>query len=252
MKASVKSKSQHKNRGDRPNLKVGIQKAHAKFLKSYYGNPTKDLKLITITGSTGKAVVAHYIYEILLAAGESSAVLFDDPPFGARTLHKFLREAINAKAKYAVITVPVEGLRNHIFYDLPITIAAMTNFVTAGLSDMTPEAYIENEQTLFRMKPEITILNSDDAHYQEFRDFRGTKETLIYGSTGDDVKVLNSKLYPKGTEATLSIRGDIVTVASFLTGETTVSYMAAAAAMAYGLGLSTTAIIEGIASYDAD
>ena len=65
-----------------------------------------------------------------------------------------------------------------------------------------------------------------------------------------DVKILNSKLYPKGTEATLSMRSEIVTVATFLSEEPSVYYMACAAAIAYGLGISSEHIINGIAEYE--
>ena len=96
------------------------------------------------------------------------------------------------------------------------------------------------------------VLNTDDINYDTFADFRGSKETIRYGQSSADVKILNSKLYPKGTEATLSIRSDIVTVATFVTGETAVSYMACAAAIASGLGLKNTDIANGIAEYDPE
>ena len=247
-------KSERKNQGGRgkSSVRAGVQKIRARALKTYYGNPTKNLKVIAITGTTGKITVAHYVHEILRAAGKQVAVLASEMPFSTRTLHKFLSDAWKAGAKYAVVTVPAEGLRDNIFYGLPITVAAMTNFVTAGLNDMTPEEYIENEQTLFKMKPEIVVLNGDDLNYRSFMEFRGTKETLVFGQSGDDIKILNSKLYPKGTEATLAIRSEVISVASFVTGETTVSYMASAAAIAYGLGIETQFIIEGIAEYAAE
>ena len=50
-------------------LKSKSQKIRAKVLKSYYGNPLKDMKLIAITGTTGKTTVAHYVHEILKAKG---------------------------------------------------------------------------------------------------------------------------------------------------------------------------------------
>lgn len=254
MEKSERAKQGKKLRGGNKmgGIKANSQKMKARFLKSYYGNPTKNLKLIAITGTTGKVTVAHYVHEILRAAGEQVAVLASEQPFSTRILHKFLSDAWKAGAKYAVVTVPAEGLRNNVFYGLPVTVAAMTNFVTSGLRDMTPEEYIDNEKTLFDMKPEIVVLNGDDLNYEKFREFTGTKETLVYGQAGDDVKILNSKLYPKGTEATLAMRGEVITVASFITGETTVAYMAAAAAIAYGLGINGENIAAGIAEYDSE
>lgn len=240
-------KSTKKGKGG---AKINPQKIKARLLKSYYGNPAKDMKVIAITGTTGKMIVAHYVHEILRAAGEQVAVLASDQPFRMGVLHKFMSDAWKAGANYVVVTVPAEGLRDNIFYGLPVTVAAMTNFVTAGLRDMEPEEYLESEKTLFAMKPEIVVLNTDDMNYDVFEEFCGKKETIRYGQSGADVKILNSKLYPKGTEATLSIKSDVITVATFVTGETAVAYMACAAAVATGLGISTDNIIDGIAEYN--
>ncbi|MBQ2643841.1 hypothetical protein IJG11_02915 [Candidatus Saccharibacteria bacterium] len=231
-------------------VKASSQKIKAKLLKSYYGNPAKDMKLIAITGTTGKTVVAHYVHEILRASGEQVAVLASDQPFKMGMLHKFLSDAWKAGANYVIVTVPAEGLRDNIFYGLPVNVAAMTNFVTAGLHDMEPEEYLDNEKTLFDMKPEIVVLNSDDINYDTFAEFKGTKETISFGQSGAEVKILNSKLYPKGTEATLSIKSEVISVATFVAGETAVSYMACATAIASGLGISTDNIIDGIANYE--
>ena len=183
------------------------------------------------------------------AAGEQVAVLASDQPFKIQMLHKFLSDAWKAGANYVIVTVPAEGLRDNVFYGLPVHIAAMTNFVTAGLNDMTPEEYLENEKTLFDMNPEIVILNHDDVNYDTFEDFKGKKETLEYGLSGKDVKILNSKLYAKGTEAKLSIKSEIIDVATFIPGETAVSYMACAAAIASALDIKQDDIIDGIAEY---
>ena len=208
------------------------------------------MKLIAITGTTGKVTVAHYVHEILRATGEQVAVLASDQPFKMSMLHKFLSDAWKAGANYVIVTVPAEGLRDNIFYGLPINVAAMTNFMMAGLHDMEPEEYLESEKTLFGMKPEIVVLNSDDINYDTFAKFKGSKETIVFGQSGANVKILNSKLYPKGTEATLSIKSEVISVATFITGETAVSYMACAAAIASGLGISTDDIIDGIAEYN--
>ena len=74
MGKSEASKAKNKKGG----LKSSRQKLKAKVLKSYYGNPMRDMRLIAITGTTGKVVVAHYVHEILKSAGEQVAVLASD------------------------------------------------------------------------------------------------------------------------------------------------------------------------------
>ena len=243
-----RTKAQNKKGG----LKAKSQKIKAKVLKSYYGNPTKDMKLIAITGTTGKTTVAHYVHEILKAAKEQVAVLASDQPFKMGMLHKFLSDAWKAGANYVIVTVPAEGLRDNIFYGLPVTVAAMTNFVTAGLKDMDPEEYLECEKTLFDMRPAIAVLNGDDLNFDTFAELKGEKDTIIYGQSSSGVKILNYKLYPKGTEATLSMKSEIISVATFVAGEPAVSYMACAAAIAEGLEISTEHIIDGIAEYNPE
>lgn len=248
MGKSEESKAKNKKGG----LKSSRQKLKAKVLKSYYGNPMRDMKLVAITGTTGKVVVAHYVHEILKSAGEQVAVLASDQPFKMGMLHKFLSDAWKAGADYVVVTVPAEGLRDNTFYGLPVHVAAMTNFVTAGLHDMDPEEYLENEKTLFDMKPEIVVLNHDDTNYDTFSEFKGAKKTITFGLSSSDVKVLNSKLYAKGTEATVSVKSEITTLATFVPGEIAVSYMACAAAIADGLGISLEHIVNGIAEYQPE
>lgn len=233
-------------------LKNKAQKMKAGLLKTYYGNPTKDMKVVAITGATGKTVVAHYVHEILKNSGEQVAVLASDQPFKLGMLHKFLSDAWKAGANVVIVTVPAGVLKDNVFYGLPVHIAAMTNFVTSSLKDMDADEFIENEKTLFDMKPEIVVLNHDDVNYDKFAEFKGTSSTLDYGQTGKDVRILSSKLYPKGTEATLSIRSDIINVATFIPGETAVSYMACAAAIATAMGINSDDIVEGLANYDPE
>lgn len=230
-------------------LKTKAQRLKAGVLKTYYGNPTKDMKLVAITGTTGKTTVAHFVHEILKASGEQVAVLASDQPFKVGMLHKFLSDAWKAGANVVIVTVPAEILRDNVFYGLPVHVAAMTNFVTSSLKDMTADEYLESEETLFNMQPEVVVLNRDDVNYEKFADFHGKTQTLDFGQTGRDVKILNSKLYAKGTEATLSMKSEVLSVATFVPGETSVSYMACAAAIAGAMGVKPDVIADGIAEY---
>lgn len=248
----AKREKSNQGKNKKGGMKAGSQKLKARVLKSYYGNPLKDMKLIAITGTTGKTTVAHYVHEILKATGEQVAVLASDQPFKMGVLHKFLSDAWKAGANYVIVTVPAEGLRDNVFYGLPVTVAAMTDFVTSSLKDMEPEEYLENEKTLFDMKPEVVVLNHDDLNYDTFSEFEGTKSTITFGQSSADVKVLNSKLYAKGTEATISMNSEIINVATFVPGETAVSYMACATAIANGLEIDNEKIVDGIAEYQPE
>ncbi len=234
----------------KPSFKAKRQRAKAKFLSSYYGNPIRDMKLICITGTTGKSTVAHFVHEILRSAGQHVAVLASDSTIKTGALHKFISDAWKAGASYVVVTAPAESLKNNVFYGLPVHVAALTDFVPASLDAPTVEEFLASESTLFAMSPEIVVLNEDDAHYPDFAKFIGKTDTLTYGRTrSSTLRIDAAKLYKKGTEAALSLGSSRFTVASFLTGEPIVSYMACAAAIATGLKISSDTIIDGLANY---
>jgi UDP-N-acetylmuramyl pentapeptide synthase len=103
------------------------------------------------------------------------------------------------------------------------------------------------------MKPEIVVLNEDDANYPSFANFTGNTETFTYGTTRTStLRIDSAKLYKKGTEANLSLGSSRFSVASFLTGEPIVSYMTCAAAIAASLRVANDVIIDGIANYNPD
>lgn len=225
----------------------------AKLLGTYYGHPIKDMKLICITGTTGKTEVANFVHEILKSAGHPVSIMASDSEIKIGALHKFLSTAWKAGSNYVIVTAPAKSLEKEVFYDLPIHVAALTNFVPSGLEDPSATDYASAESALFNMNPDYVVLNRDDSHYQDFTSFAGREATLTYGSDRfSNIQIVRSKLYKMGTEAELAIGNTNFTVASFLTGEPIVSYMAAAAAIADALHIAPEKIEEGIANYDPE
>ena len=222
----------------------------SKFLDAYYGHPLKDMKLICITGTTGKSIVAHFVHQILNEAGQRVAVLASDAEIKTGVLHKFFSDAWKVGANYVVVTAPAESIARNAFYGLPVHCAALTDFVPAGLETPSAEEYLAAESTLFSMEPDLVILNRDDAHYDTFKAFAGRMATVTYGSDQfSDLRIDSSKLYKKGCEAHLNLNGMRFTVASFLPGEPVVHYMACAAAIATALHIAPDPIEAGIAAY---
>ena len=224
-----------------------------RLLKTYYGNILKDMRIICITGTTGKSVVANYLYHILKEANEKVAVLASEEEIKVGTLYKFFSDAWKAGADYCIITTPAKSLRKDVFYQLPVYLAALTDYVPSKLSDLTPEEYTAAENTLFSLHPEYLVLNRDDSNYLEFSKFRGKQGTVTYGSDHySNTKIERRTLYRKGSEATLNIEGRRFNVASFITGEPNISYMAAAATIANLMHYTEDQIINGIGNFDPD
>ena len=235
------------------NLKSRPKSLKVRLLAHYYEKILKDLKIICITGTTGKTVTAYYVYYILKQADFRPAILASDEEIKVGNLYKFIKDAWKADVDYLVLTAPAHSLRKDVFYKMPIQVAALTDFVPASLSDLTAEEYLEAENTLFSMNPDSVVLNRDDRHYLDFAVFKGVTNTLTYGTDyNSDLRIENSKLYKKGSEAELNYHGYRFNVASFLTGEPNISYMACAATIGQALNLSKEHIINGIADFEVN
>ncbi len=251
---SEKSKKDSKPAAPKKKKKLTKNRLKAKFFGIYYGHPARDMKLICVTGTTGKATVAHFLHHILTDAEERVATLASETEIKTGMLHKFLSDAWKAGANWVITTAPAESLANDTFAELKIHAAVLTDYVPAKLQDSTAKDYEADDNTLFDMKPAFVILNRDDKNYETFeKTFKGEQGTVTYGTDyRADLLIESSKLYKKGSEAHLNYDGHRFVTASFLPGETTVSYMACAAATAEALGFTTEAIENGIADYNPD
>ena len=151
------------------NLKSRPKSLKVRLLAHYYEKILKDLKIICVTGTTGKTVTAYYVYYMLKQAGFRPAILASDEEIKVGNLYKFIKDAWKADVDYLVLTAPAHSLRKDVFYKMPIQVAALTDFVPASLSDLTAEEYLEAENTLFSMNPDSVVLNRDDRHYLDLR-----------------------------------------------------------------------------------
>jgi UDP-N-acetylmuramyl tripeptide synthase len=227
-------------------LKPKIQKAKAKFFATYYSNPAKDLKIITVTGEKGRAVTAHYIQEILKARDPKVGIIID--PETTSSLYKQLFAIWRSGTDHVVITAPSEAIANHLFYQIPFFAVVATNFERSA-TDPFEDDHVKS--ILFNKEPYFAILNSDDPNFSYFSSFPAKSATLSYGHSSDaSLRINRSKVYRMGTEANISFQGEKFDIATYLTGEENVEYMAAAALTALALGIDQDTIVDGIANYE--
>jgi len=100
-----------------------------------YRLPSKEIKVVAITGTKGKSTTVELVNSILEAAGKKTALmgtirfkignethpnLFKMTMPGRFFIQKFLREAVEAKCDYAVVEMTSEGAKQfrHKFIDL--------------------------------------------------------------------------------------------------------------------------------------
>jgi len=145
-----------------------------------YGFPSRRLVVIGITGTKGKTTVVHLAHEILQASGAKTASLSSvrfkigeqeeinelkmTMP-GRFFVQQFLRRAVQARCRYAVIEVTSQGIAQSRHRFIDFSEAVLTNVAPEHIeSHGNFEKYIRAKLDLFWRLPvdAVAIINRDD------------------------------------------------------------------------------------------
>lgn len=250
-------------------LENGYRRLRVKLVSARYGNPSKHLRVIAVTGTNGKTTTSCYINEILKEAHFTTAMfttavievagkrkLNDLNATVASTarMQRFFRDAKRANADYVVLEVTSHALDQHKLDGVPIEAAVMTNLTQDHLDyHKTMEEYAAAKSKLFQLHPRFIVLNRDDEWYDYFNQFVASEQKMTYGrSVEAEAKITHVKLYRKGTEADVVLDHQThLELATNLPGEFNVMNMTAATTLAYLLGVKLEDIQEGVANVEA-
>lgn len=250
-------------------LENGYRRLRVKLVSARYGNPSKHLRVIAVTGTNGKTTTSCYINEILKEAHFTTAMfttavievagrrkLNDLNATVASTarMQRFFRDAKRTNADYVVLEVTSHALDQHKLDGVPIEAAVMTNLTQDHLDyHKTMEEYAAAKSKLFQLRPRFIVLNRDDEWYDYFNQFVASEQKMTYGrSVEAEAKITHVKLYRKGTEADVVLDHQThLELATNLPGEFNVMNMTAATTLAYLLGVKLEDIQEGVANVEA-
>lgn len=245
------------------------RKGRVKLVSARYGNPAKHLRVIAVTGTNGKTTTACFINEILKEAGYSTAMFttalievagktqlndMNVTVASTQRMQQFFADAKQAKVDFVVLEVTSHALHQHKLATVPIEAAVMTNLTQDHLDyHKTMDDYAAAKAKLFQLEPKFVVLNRDDEWFDYFNQFPAGEQKITYGQHEDaEAKIERTKLYKKGSEATLVIDHQTkLELATALPGMFNIYNMTAAATLAYVLGLKRTDIIEGIANLES-
>lgn len=145
-----------------------------------YGEPSKTLDCVCVTGTNGKTSVAHFVSQLARLLGTKAAFLgttgwgLADRPLNtaelttvdAVTLQRRLRELVDAGANIAALEVSSHALHQHRVDGLTVKVAVFTNLSRDHLDyhdDM--QAYAAAKAQLFALPGlEHALINVDDEH----------------------------------------------------------------------------------------
>ena len=171
-----------------------------------YGFPSRSMKVIGVTGTKGKSTVTYLISKILEANGDGVAAIgslgykiknkewpntLKMTMPGRFKLQKFLYEAKRAGCKYVVLEVTSEGIKQRRHLGIKFDCAVFTNLHKEHLeSHGSFENYYKAKQELFRLTPNIHVVNADDPNIELFSKFP-SRQTIFYGVKGGDIRAVD-------------------------------------------------------------
>lgn len=175
----------------------------------FFGNPSKELKTIAITGTKGKTTTVAMIKRILECAGIKSGtigtlgVIIGDKTIPTNNttpesyeIQKAMRQMVNEDCKAMIIEASSIGLKWHRVDAVDFDYGIFTNFShdhIGGAEHKDMDEYLECKAMLFK-KCKMGLINRDDEKWQEIlKD--ATCEYKTYGfSKGADYIASNDSL----------------------------------------------------------
>ena len=129
----------------------------------WYGNPSRELKLVGGTGTNGKTTTATLIYEMARLMGNKAGLLstvrnyVDDKPYATTqttpdplTINRLLREMVDAGCGYAAMEVSSHAADQHRIAGLHFAGAVFSNLTRDHLDyHKSVEAYLKAKKSFF-------------------------------------------------------------------------------------------------------
>ncbi|MCL2860985.1 MAG: UDP-N-acetylmuramoyl-L-alanyl-D-glutamate--2,6-diaminopimelate ligase [Firmicutes bacterium] len=227
----------------------------------FYGEPSKKLKMIGVTGTNGKTTTTYIIKNILETAGKKVGIIgtneieiigkkypsdltTPDPAY----LHKIFKTMVDSGVEFCVMEASAHALNLRKLKGVVFDVSAFTNLSQDHLDFFgTMENYFEAKRILFT--PEYTkcsIINADDVYGQKIIKNCKTRK-LTYGSENpSDVFGLDLKMSVNGLSYILNSFDDVEKVKFNLPGKFNMYNSLCAVAVCRELGIDIKKIIKGI------
>ena len=246
-----------------PNIKVSNTRlAASRVSAEFYNYPSKELKIIGITGTNGKTTTASLVYSILKSAKyrvaqigtlgliadgfDKNKTLTTPDPI---TLHKILRYLSDNNFSHVVMEVSSHALDQLRVADIDFDISVFTNLSSEHLdyhNDM--ETYFRAKSKLFRMMPitSTSIINVDDEYGVRIKNESSAPVISISTKNKSDIffKKINYSL--EGINGLIRAGNEEISFNSQLIGEFNAENIISAASVGIALNIGSKIIENGI------
>lgn len=227
----------------------------------FYDYPSSKMKIIGVTGSNGKTIVASMIKDAMsrycntgyigTISLEYNGRKEDCPYTTPETLYlqRKLYEMNRGGVKVVAMEASSHGLALGRVDSVNFSIAVMTNIGAEHLDfHGTREQYVLAKQKLFEMiKPtDWAVLNSDDINFSQIKN--NTKgKILTYGIEIDsDVMAKNIRLYLDHSEFDLDFKGNVFHVSSPVLAKFNIYNVLALVCVLIAMGCDDNMVLEAV------
>ncbi len=232
----------------------------AALAAEYYHNPSKELTLIGITGTSGKTTCGYLIRQLLEKTEKKTGLIGTVEWIVGKnhftptlttpdviTNQKLLREMVHCGNQAAVMEVSSHALDQNRVKEIDFQRALFTNLTPEHLDyHKTMEQYALAKHTLFlNLKEDAwAVFNTDDPYTAAME--KGCKAKKIsYGLHNGSVTATHIELSEKGMQFTVHAEGKSISMRSYLIGKFNVYNLLGAIAM----GLTFSIPLESCVDY---
>jgi UDP-N-acetylmuramoyl-L-alanyl-D-glutamate--2,6-diaminopimelate ligase len=238
--------------------------AIARAAAAVHFHPSRQLKLVGITGTNGKTTTAHLIDSIIRASegtsamfgtisyrvGEQAVAAHHTTPEAA-DIQRMLRQALDAGCRSAVMEISSHAIELRRADHLKLAVAVFTNLTRDHLDyHQTMESYFAAKEKMFTgacgTAPATSVINVDDEYGRRLvKTAKG--EIITYGfDRRAQVRTDGFDLTARGLRFSATTPAGAVEVASPLVGRFHVYNLLAAIAAGLALGASLEQIAGGV------
>ncbi|MBT2735438.1 UDP-N-acetylmuramoyl-L-alanyl-D-glutamate--2,6-diaminopimelate ligase [Bacillus sp. ISL-7] len=247
-------------------------RAMAVLADTLYGQPTKKLHLIGITGTNGKTTTSHLIEKIMVDAGQKTGLIgtmytkiaektieTKNTTPESLTLQKTFQQMVEAGVNTAVMEVSSHALDLGRVHGCDYDVAVFTNLTQDHLDyHKTMDEYKRAKSLLFAQlgntfdhhKPKFAVLNADDPASDMYS--RSTAAHVItYGIDNKaDIQAKNIQMTSAGTHFNLFVETEQFPIQMQLIGRFSVYNVLASIAASLVSGVEINEIIKSIESVE--
>ena len=240
--------------------------ALATLSSAFYGNPSRKIKVVGITGTNGKTTISYLIEKILANCGLSSGVIgtvnyrFKDKIIPSQNttpcptdLQAIFAQMLKERIKYAVIEVSSHALDQARIGGIDFNSAIFTNLTQDHLDyHLTIENYFLAKVKLFNdlSRDAFCVLNNDDPYGRKLAALTKSK-VVTYGiENNSSLMARDIKLDISGSEFTLLTDDKKIKMKVKLIGKYNIYNILAALAWALRQGLDLAKAKSAIEDFE--